>query len=65
MKPGQSECGRCEKLFVFFYRTNKPIYCAPCGVIERDEARMFFTQAYRINRLIAKRNSQNLSERAS
>jgi late competence protein required for DNA uptake (superfamily II DNA/RNA helicase) len=55
MKPGQSECQRCEKLFVFFYRTNKPIYCRSCNVIERIEASAFFNARVRIERLLKRR----------
>lgn len=48
IKPGQSECLRCERLFVFFYRTNRRVYCGICVEIERREQLAFLAgQRYR------------------
>lgn len=35
LKPAQAECQQCERLFCFFYRFKRPIFCGQCIGIRR------------------------------
>lgn len=48
-KPAQAECRRCEKLFCYFQRTTRRLYCGLCVEMERIDL-LEFTKTQRRQR---------------
>jgi hypothetical protein len=53
-RPTQSVCKLCDRLFAYFQRTKRRMYCDRCVKIERQSANVFFNELARRNRLHAR-----------
>ena len=54
-RPAQSVCKLCDRLFAYFQRTKRRMYCDPCVEIERVAALAYSNNQQRLARLAARR----------
>lgn len=58
MKPAQSHCRLCQRLFAYFQTTKRRTYCSPCVEIERRSALVFSNDRRRRERLLARETAR-------
>lgn len=64
-RPAQSVCQLCERLFCYFQRTKRRMYCSPCVEIERRSAVVFSNDKQRRERLEARETARLIHAEAA
>lgn len=58
MKPAQSHCRLCSRLFCYFQVSKRRTYCSPCVEIERRSALVFSNDRQRRDRIEARETAR-------
>jgi len=57
-RPVQDHCKLCTRLFAYFQRTKRRLYCSPCVEIKRNAALVISNEQQRLDRLEARENAR-------